>query len=97
MPFLLLFLLSKTSSDRSTHLVRRFVGIVSVSIEIDRDRPRSTQISISSVARLTAVRKTRGFVQGLYENRIIVNVYVEFASVQRIPVRTRNRIIPTST
>jgi hypothetical protein len=41
------------------------VGIVSVSIEIDRDRPRSTQISISSVARLAAGRKTRGFVKGL--------------------------------
>jgi hypothetical protein len=62
---------------------------------IDRDRPTSTQISILSVARLAAGRKTRGFVQGLYENRSIVNVYVELACVQRIPVRTRNRIIPT--
>jgi hypothetical protein len=62
---------------------------------IDRDRPTSRQISISSVARLAAGRKTRGCVQRLYENRIIVNAYVEFACVQRIPVRTRNRIIPT--
>jgi predicted ABC-type ATPase len=50
---------------------------------IDRDRPTSTQISISSVARLVAGGKTRGFVQGLYENRIIVNI-------RRVRMRSTN-------
>jgi hypothetical protein len=62
---------------------------------IDRDRPTSRQISISSVARLAAGRKTRGFVERLYENSIIVNEYVDFACLQRILLCARKGIIPT--